>query len=46
MSKKTRLFSFYILIDLFKKVSGIAKARSCSISSVINEIIAGYYKGF
>ena len=42
MKTKTRLFSFYIFVDLFRKVRKIADKESLSNSSVSNKALREY----
>ncbi len=45
MREKTRLFSFYIFVDLFRKVKKEADEGRVSVSHVINRIVRDYYEG-
>ena len=44
MSKKRRLFSFYVFHGTFKKIKEIAEKEGRSISDVINEAIEEFIK--
>lgn len=45
MKTKTRLFSFYIFVDLFRKVKKAAEEERVSVSQVINRIVRDHYEG-
>ncbi len=45
MKTKTRLFSFYIFVDLFRKVRKMAEEERVSVSHVINRIVRDFYEG-
>ena len=45
MKTKTRMFSFYIFVDLFRKVKRIAEEERLSISSIINKALREYLEG-
>ena len=45
MKTKTRLFSFYIFVDLFRKVKKMAEEERVSVSHVINRIVRDHYEG-
>ena len=45
MKTKTRLFSFYIFVDLFRKLNARADLERRSISSVLNQIVREYFEG-
>ena len=44
MSKKRRLFSLYILHDVFKRIKEIADKEGRSISEIMNQAFAEFLK--
>ena len=44
MSKKRRLFSFYVLHGLFKGIKAIAEKEDKSISEIMNRALAEFIK--
>ena len=42
---KTRMFSFYIFVDVYKKTRTFAIKERRSISSVINQALIEFMKG-
>lgn len=43
--QRTRIFTFWVFIDLFRKVKKLADEERLSASHVINRIVRDYFKG-
>ena len=44
MRMKTRLFSFYIFVDLFERLKKIAQKEDRSISGLVNQAVREFLK--
>ncbi len=45
MKIKTRMFTFYVFVDLFRKAKMLSNKERRSVSSVINQALEEFLKG-